>query len=504
MKRIKYQILTLTIIPLIVALLFIGVSTINNKIDHENSLLLDRLTSYRTLLESGDLSFETSTDKRNLESLLNEKVIFSEIINKDYVAIYSSENTRIPMIEESEYQEIKEAFEGIETTKQQSIDNKNNAFVIFSPLIVNNRVVAVLHQALSHENVDLRIQKYSIYIVTIILFGTVLCSLLISFLLDKVLLSRIYSLNSSANEIQTGNLNHQIAIKNDDEIGMLAKTLDSMRLSIKKQNTKLEDYNHNLEKKVKRRTQALERINKKLKETDKIKTNFLNVVTHELKTPLTAIIAYVDILDDPNRGLTNDQKRSLETVRRNANQLNGLIGNILEVARIESGKFELNNIEINPSKKIKEIVINLKMLANNKKLKLKSKIGKVQKTIITDEQRLEEILNNLISNAIKFTDKGEVVVEMLQKGEIIEFTVSDTGVGISKKNIKKLFTDFYQVDATISRRYGGTGLGLSISKKLIELQGGKIAVKSKLGKGSKFIFTLPVKPKNKKKYKQSN
>ena len=206
----------------------------------------------------------------------------------------------------------------------------------------------------------------------------------------------------------------------------------------------------------------------------------------------------MDILDDSRDGFSKEENQGLDTIRRNSKQLVGLIGNILEVARIDSGKFELSFNEIDVKSKIEEIVSNLEIVAKNSGLKLKSKIGNVPSTMTTDEQRFEEILNNLISNAIKFTEKGFVEISANKKGEFVEFVVKDTGVGISKANVKKLFHDFYQVDGSISRKYGGTGLGLSISKKLIELQGGKIRIESRLGKGSKFIFTLPIKSKAKK------
>jgi signal transduction histidine kinase len=142
---------------------------------------------------------------------------------------------------------------------------------------------------------------------------------------------------------------------------------------------------------------------------------------------------------------------------------------------------------------------NLEIIAKNKGIKLYSKFENVPETIITDEQRFEEILNNLISNAIKFTEKGEIVIEVASKKDMIEVAVIDTGVGIPEESIKELFHDFYQVDSSVSRKYGGTGLGLSITKKLVELQGGSVVVRSKVGEGSKFIFTLPIKQSLKEK-----
>jgi signal transduction histidine kinase len=318
-----------------------------------------------------------------------------------------------------------------------------------------------------------------------------------SFMYDKAVL-RLKKLENFTSEILKGN--YSFDIKDElDEIGVLAKSFKKMAMGLDKKEKELKDLNVSLEQKVKDRTKQLFDKNLKLERAEKVKSDFLNIVTHELKTPLTAIMAYLDILKDSESRLNEEEKKSLETIRRNSKQLNGLIGNILEVARIESGKFELSLTEVDVLKKMDEIISNLGIIAKNKNLKLYSKVENIPKTIITDEQRFEEILNNLISNAIKFTEKGEIVVEAVKKGEMIEFTVRDSGVGISEDNVKKLFSDFYQVDSSVSRKYGGTGLGLSITKKLVEFQGGSVVVKSKIGEGSRFIFTLPIKQEPKKK-----
>jgi signal transduction histidine kinase len=223
----------------------------------------------------------------------------------------------------------------------------------------------------------------------------------------------------------------------------------------------------------------------------------LNIASHELKTPLTAISAYLEILDDYKGQFNKDQLQGLDAIKRNSNQLKMLIGNILEISRLDSGRFDLNITEINVKEKIILLVENLKILSDNKHIELKSDCDGVEK-INTDAMRFEEILNNLVGNAIKFTDKGSITVKAefgkgKEKGFVV-FSVTDTGVGIPEDKMNNLFQKFYQVDATVSRRYGGTGLGLSITKKMIELQGGEITVSSIVGKGTTFRFTLPIQP----------
>jgi signal transduction histidine kinase len=237
--------------------------------------------------------------------------------------------------------------------------------------------------------------------------------------------------------------------------------------------------------------------NSNLKKLDEAKSNFLNMVSHELKTPLTAMLAHTEVLDYGHSPLTPQQHSSIDAIKRNCNQLRMLIENILEIARIESNKFQLIITKVDVNRVIMESVTNLRILAENKGIKLEQEIEKLP-FINTDEIRLKEILNNLISNAIKFTEKGVIRVIAHREGHFVKVQVHDTGIGIPKQKMDELFTKFYQVDASLSRRYGGTGLGLSITKQLVELMGGTITVESEEGKGSVFSFTLPIGGKNEK------
>ncbi|HLG25110.1 MAG TPA: HAMP domain-containing protein [Candidatus Nanoarchaeia archaeon] len=271
MHSLKYKILLLTLVPLALSLLIIGGLSVYNKIGTERELLLGRLNAYRILLESGDLAFETSTDKVKLESLLDEKVEFSEIIDRNYFPIYSSENSVAPLITDEEKKDIDEAFDGIETTKNIGKENhRNAAFVIISPLIVNYRVVAVLHQGLSNEKSSQRVMDYILYILVFIVMGIAICFILISLLLNKLILRDIYQLKKSTIEIQKGNLDAKIEVNSKDEIGELAGAFESMRLAIKKQQDELEGYSKNLERKVEDRTQELRTKNEELEKFNKI------------------------------------------------------------------------------------------------------------------------------------------------------------------------------------------------------------------------------------------
>lgn len=358
--------------------------------------------------------------------------------------------------------------------------------------------------------------------------GAVILSLVLGMTFSRTITSPLSRLNQSAIKLSRGDLSAKAEIKSKDEIGELAGTFNNMATALKEYQEKLIESEKKrgeaLEKEVGKKTselnnyigelektrtatlnmlEDLKETNDHLKDLDKAKSNFLNIVSHELKTPLTAMFAYLDILKDLGTNLTEDEKKSINAIRRNSDQLKSLINNILEISRIEAGKFELINSEINPIEKIGTIVENLKPLAENKGLALKTNVDKKTPKMITDEQRFEEIFNNLISNAIKFTEKGSIVVSAKAQREVVLFSVADTGVGMLPEKMENLFNKFYQVDASISRRYGGTGLGLSITKQLIELQGGKIWVESEVDKGTTFFFTLPIQQAKKEELKNA-
>jgi signal transduction histidine kinase len=235
----------------------------------------------------------------------------------------------------------------------------------------------------------------------------------------------------------------------------------------------------------------LQEANENLKDLDEAKSNFLNTVSHELKTPLTAMLAHLEVLTDMRDNLNEQQVSSFMAIKRNSDQLRMLIDNILEIARIESNRFELIMGKVDLNKIIKEVTANLTILAEKQGITVRTEPGRIP-MIYADEARCKEIMNNLISNAIKFTEHGSVTVQTSRMRDHVLVKVIDTGIGIPEDKIGNLFTKFYQVDASLSRKYGGSGLGLSITKQLVEAHGGEISVTSAVGKGTIFSFTLPV------------
>lgn len=235
----------------------------------------------------------------------------------------------------------------------------------------------------------------------------------------------------------------------------------------------------------------VEDMSEKLNSLNNLKDEFLAITSHELKTPLNGIIGLSESLSNDIKGINEEDSRSLYLINMSARRLTNLVDDIMVFSKLKNGDIKLHKKAVNISKVV-EIVFKLSEISiSNKKLKLINLIDKNVPYVFADEGRIQQILYNLIGNAIKFTAKGSITITYALKGNFLEVSIEDTGIGIPKNKIDTIFNFFEQVDG-ISDKYGGTGLGLYITKKLVELHNGSISVTSKLNEGSKFIFTLPI------------
>ncbi|MBU6209528.1 MAG: response regulator [Planctomycetes bacterium] len=226
------------------------------------------------------------------------------------------------------------------------------------------------------------------------------------------------------------------------------------------------------------------------------KSQFLANVSHEIRTPMSAILGYADALLDP---ATSDMERDecVRVIRRNGNHLLGIINDILDISKIEAGRMTIERIEVRPVQLIDDVValVRGRVLAKGLELRVEAEPS-ASALVVTDPLRVRQVLMNLVTNSIKFTETGSVSVRARVKADgassELEFTVADTGLGMSPEQVGRLFRSFEQGDASTSRKFGGTGLGLAISHKLVELLGGSVEVSSEPGAGSTFIVRIPV------------
>jgi len=280
---------------------------------------------------------------------------------------------------------------------------------------------------------------------------------------------------------------------------IIAQSLLIMGLLVPSRNRRsaeesLRQHREHLEEMVELRTVELAQAMIKAESADHLKSVFLATMSHELRTPLNAIIGFSGILQQELPGpLNEEQKKQMGMVREGASHLLDLINDVLDISKIEAGQLPILLEPFDLRGVIEKAVHTLSPLAEKKGIKLEVEIAPDVAEITSDRKRMDQILFNLLGNAVKFTEKGSIRTECLLRENEALVCIEDTGIGIREKDMDLLFKPFHQIDANIDRQYEGTGLGLSICQRLVDLLGGQISVQSESGKGSVFSFTLPIK-----------
>lgn len=255
---------------------------------------------------------------------------------------------------------------------------------------------------------------------------------------------------------------------------------------------KVKRLNEELEKRVEERTIQLKKAKEIAERANHAKSNFIANISHELKTPLNIIMTYLEYLLEEQEGkLNNEQKEILEIAYNNSERLEYLIRDLLELSLLESQKVRFNYTEININKFIMNLINDRMLMMKNKDLDIVVQIPEKDVILICDTLRLRQVIDNLIDNAIKFSNGGYIEIELKEKQSNIEIVIRDSGIGIEEGKIDDVFEPFYQIDDTFSKKYKGVGLGLSIVKKIINAFGGEISVKNNTDRGCRFKITIP-------------
>ena len=267
-----------------------------------------------------------------------------------------------------------------------------------------------------------------------------------------------------------------------DKMEKQNRELEMQKTELTNQSTTLQNQNTELE------------IQKKqLDEANKLKTIFLSNMSHELRTPLNSVIALSGVLNRRLAGKIQEEEYSyLEVIERNGKHLLSLINDILDLSRIEAGREDMEIVQFNAAQLVSEIVDLLLPQAREKNIELKNNIVSNDLILKSDLKKCRHILQNIVGNAVKFTEKGKVEIFAKNEENTLLIEISDTGIGISKSQMNHIFDEFRQADNSTSRKFGGTGLGLSIAKKYSEMLGGTITVESMVGEGSVFSLRLPL------------
>ena len=236
--------------------------------------------------------------------------------------------------------------------------------------------------------------------------------------------------------------------------------------------------------------------NVKLQKLNETKKTFLKTTSHELRTPITSIKGYVQMLMKKTLGGINDeQMKSLEVILRNTNRLDQVIQNILDASNLESGSMKFIQRKVSPRLLVEEITKMIEPFANKKEMTIHVNLEKNLPDLIIDGERIKQVLMNLVDNAIKFSPNGsKIYIGVRKEKEDILFEVQDFGQGIPKDKQGKIFESFYQADSGDDRKFGGAGLSLALCRGIVGLHGGKIWFESTEGTGTTFLFTIPIQP----------
>ena len=298
----------------------------------------------------------------------------------------------------------------------------------------------------------------------------------------------IVDMSAAAQKISQGDLSVRVKVEGQDEIGQLGTSFNSMVNTIQQREEDLNDLNISLQN----RTNELVLANKEILETSRLKDEFLAIMSHELRTPLNAIIGFQGILAMTNR-VTEDGKELVVRSRSNADRLLRLIDDILDISRMESGRMQIVPTPLRLTDEVEKWQTQMSVLAEQKNLAFTVNVDEELPIVINaDEDAINKIVTNLLSNAFKFTEQGEVNLNLKRENGNWVIQVQDTGVGIPAHMHQIIFERFRQVDGSSRRKFGGSGLGLAIVDNLCKALDGTVSVQSEVGKGSTFTVSLPL------------
>ncbi len=385
---------------------------------------------------------------------------------------------------------------GTETVLDEHEGEENDLHVMaFAPLSIADWGVAMGGDA-TETFAPVVTLRNSIFLLGGLMLAAILAATLIG---ARYLVRPIKTLTGSAREIADGNMTAPIRISGGGEVGILGKSLEQMRLKLKESIDEIQGWNVQLEERVIERTKELEQLMDEIsslyamRELDRMKSEFISSISHELRTPLGFITGYVTTLLRSDVSHSQETRQEfLQIIKEESETLLELVENLLDTSRIQAGSFI---VEKNPTDLVEltqKVVERVKLIADSHSFRMR--FDSAFPCVPGDSRRLEQVLHNLLNNAIKYSPQGsQINISGEIKGGNIQISVADEGQGIPQADLTKIFDAFYRVPAPDARKERGAGLGLTICKAIVEAHGGSIWAKSTLGKGSIFYFTLLLK-----------
>ena len=469
MRRIQYRLLAIIISIGLIGIITPILYTNSLALDQAQEGIIDKLRSHANAI----LVYSGSSQKDTFQGLAIEYSDASRLrvtlIAADGTVIGESSlpNNQLSQmdnhIDRSEILAAQEFGEGFSTRYSTTMKTE---FIYFAKKVDQNHhgfKYVRLAQSLKSVKDPASIYREFYYLI----IGFMILVIIIAwFLLKNWLTDPIQELTQAADDISKGDLSRRININTGGvEIDNLATNMNQMAMTLD------QDF-------------------RRIKRMEKVRSEFLGNVTHELKTPISSISGYIETLLE---GAIKDENVNIDFLKRaleNVKRLEELVTDLVEISRIETGELQMNYDYFNIYTLLNDIYKDSKQRNSNKNIKIQIEVPDKKLFIYGDEGRLEQVIDNLIANSMRYTDQGHIRIKVLRRDNELVFSIIDTGIGISRKSIDRIFERFYRADKARDRRKGGTGLGLAISKHIIEAHGSNIYVDSLEGKGSTFSFGI--------------